>query len=236
MSNLDLLALDPPGWGGALIAGTITTLQIGISAYLIGLVLGLLGATAKLSGVRPLMVLASSYSTVMRAVPELLLILLLYYAGTDALNRLYAVVGIDSVANVSGFAAAIGVLALVTGAYATEVVRGAILSIPIGQIEAARAYGMGPLLTWRRVVVPVMLPAALPGLANLWMVVVKDTALVSIVGATELLYTAKQAAGGTKAYFLFYIAAGAIYLTITLISTRGFRALESRLRVGLVGN
>lgn len=233
MTPLDLLRLDSPGWGGVLLEGALTTLEIAVSAFLLGLVLGFGGALAKLSPVRPLVVTATIYSTVMRAVPELLLIILLYYAGTDALNRLFLALGIEGEADVSGFAAAIGVLGLVLGAYATEVIRGAILSIPIGQIEAARAYGMGPALVLRRVVLPAMLPAALPGLANLWMILIKDTALISVVGATELLSSAKQAAGTTKHYFLFYCAAAAIYFVITVVSNRVFRAIEARVRVAV---
>ncbi len=124
-------------------------------------------------------------------------------------------------------------LGIVQGAYQTEVFRGAILAIPRGQIEAARAFGMPPLLRLRRIVIPTMLPNALPGLANLWLILIKDTALISVVGFTELLYTAKQAAGSTRHYFLFYCAVGAIYLAMTLGSNVLFRLAERRLRRGI---
>ena len=229
---LDLLALSPPGWGGALLRGALITLQIAVAAYLVGILLGLLGAAAKLGGNPVLLWLAELYTTVVRAVPELLLIILLFYAGTTALNDVLARLGFADI-RINAFAAAIAVLGIVQGAYQTEVFRGAILAIPRGQIEAARAFGMPPLLRLRRIVIPIMLPNALPGLANLWLILIKDTALISVVGFTELLYTAKQAAGSTRHYFLFYCAVGAIYLVMTLGSNVLFRLAERRLRRGI---
>jgi polar amino acid transport system permease protein len=229
---LDLLALSPPGWGGALLRGALITLEIAVAAYLVGILLGLLGAAGKLSGNPVLLWIAELYTTVVRAVPELLLIILLFYAGTTALNDVLARLGFEAV-RINAFAAAIAVLGIVQGAYQTEVFRGAILAIPRGQIEAARAFGMPPLLRLRRIVIPTMLPNALPGLANLWLILIKDTALISVVGFTELLYTAKQAAGSTRHYFLFYCAVGAIYLAMTLGSNVLFRLAERRLRRGI---
>jgi polar amino acid transport system permease protein len=229
---LELLALEPPGWGGALLRGALITLQIAGLAFSVGLVFGLLGAGAKLSGNTLLFWLAETYTTVIRAVPELLLIILLFYAGSSGIAALLSSLGLGDV-RISGFAAAVGVLGVVQGAYQTEVIRGAIVAIPRGQIEAARAYGMSPALRLRRIILPVMLPLAMPGLANLWMILLKDTALISVVGFSELLYTAKQAAGSTKHYFLFYAAAGAIYLAMTLCSNAVLRVMERQLRRGV---
>ncbi len=133
---------------------------------------------------------------------------------------------------VNGFVAAVAVLGFVQGAYMTEVLRGAILSIPIGQIEAARSFGMSPLLRFRRVTLPAMLPNALPGMANLWMSVTKDSALVAVVGYQELALTTRLAGANTKHYFLFFLAAAALYLAITLISNLVFHWLERRMRRG----
>jgi len=231
---LELLALNPPGWGGALLKGAWITLQIAVAAYLVGIALGLAGAAAKLSGSAVLKGTAELYTTVVRAVPELLLIILLFYAGTTALNGLLAQLGLSGAVRINAFAAAIAVLGVVQGAYQTEVFRGAIIAIPRGQIEAGRAFGMSPGMRLRRIVIPAMLPIALPGLANLWLILVKDTALISVVGFSELLYIGKQAAGSTKQYFLFYSAVGAIYLAMTLGSNALFRLAERRFRRGLV--
>ncbi|MDR3389041.1 ABC transporter permease subunit [Paraburkholderia sediminicola] len=221
------LGMDPDGWGVALLQGAIVTLEISIGAFVVGIVLGLAGAFAKLSGVRALERIAQGYTTVCRAVPELLLILLLYYAGTDAINLLMTAVGIGPV-NVNGFAAAVIVLGIVQGAYAAEIIRGAIIAIPYGQIEAGRVFGARPALVFRRVILPAMAPYALAGFANLWLILVKDSALISVVGYNELLYTAKQAAGSTREYLRYYLMVAAVYFVITSLSGLLFREIERR--------
>ena len=222
-------------WTGPLLNGALVTLEIAVAAYAIGLLLGLIGATAKLSGITILKAVATGYSTLIRAIPELLLIILLYYAGSQALNGLLATLGVEGSVEISGFLAAIAVLAFVQGAYMTEVFRGAILAIPRGHIEAADAFGFSPWLKFRRVVMPGMLPNALPGLSNLWLILVKDTALVSVVGFEELFFTAQQAAASTRSYFLFYTAAGALYLVMTLGSNVLFQRAERYVRRGQEG-
>lgn len=231
MTAWQLLALEPPGWGGALLTGAATTVAISASAFAIGLVFGLFGAMGKLSGNRPVGLLLKLYTGTIRAVPELILIVGLYYAGTDGLNRLLLALGMPPV-EVNGFVAAVAVLGFVQGAYMTEVLRGAILAVPAGQIEAARAFGMSPFLRFRRVTLPALLPNALPGMANLWMSVTKDSALVAVVGYQELALTTRLAGANTKQYFLFFLAAAVLYLVITLASNLVFHWLERRVRRG----
>jgi polar amino acid transport system permease protein len=227
----ELLAPAPPGWGGVLLTGAGSTVLISLGAYLLGIGIGLLGATGKLKGSRPVVVLLDVYTTAVRAIPELILIIGLYYAGTDGINRLLAVLGLPSI-EINGFFAAVMVLGIVQGAYMTEVLRGAILAIPIGQIEAASAFGMRPWLRFRRVVLPALMPNALPGMANLWMSVTKDSALIAVVGYQELALATRLAAGNTKHYFLFFFAAALIYLAITLASNLLFTGLERHFRRG----
>jgi polar amino acid transport system permease protein len=167
-----------------------------------------------------------------RAIPELVLILLLYYGGTSLFNDVMAYFGRPPV-DISGLAAGIVVLGIVQGAYHTEVLRGAILSLPPGQIEAARAYGMSPWMTLRRITLPGMLPYALPGLSNLWLVVTKDTALLAVVGFGELVLETRQAASTNKAYFTFFMAAGFIYLALSLLSNLVLSYIERRAARGL---
>ncbi|MGI9407795.1 MAG: ABC transporter permease, partial [Hyphomicrobiaceae bacterium] len=164
-------------------------------------------------------------------VPELVLILLLYYAGTDLLNRTLEAFGYRPV-DISGVAAGIYVIGFVMGAYMTEVIRGGILAVPVGQIEAAKAYGMSFWQRFRRIVVPAMIPFALPGMANLWLIVTKDTALLAVVGFEELLTVTRQAAGKTREYLMFFVAAAVLYLCLTLLSNVFFRWLERRDRRG----
>ncbi len=176
--------------------------------------------------------LLETYTTIVRAVPELVLILLLYFAGTDLINQLLTAFGYPPV-DINGLIAGIGVLGVVQGAYSTEVLRGAILAIPQGQIEAARAFGMPPGLLLRRITLPAMLPFAIPGLANLWLIATKDTALLAVVGFSELTQTTRQAAGATKAYFTFFMAAGALYLALTLFSEIIIKRIERWARRGM---
>lgn len=219
---------DLQGWGPALMRGAVVTLQIAAGAYLLGLLIGSLTAWARLRGARPIAAVASFYTTACRAIPELLLILLMFYAGADLLNWIAADLLNRGPVTLDGFWAAVVVLGVVQGAYIGEVLRGAALAVPAGQIESARALGMGRLLTVRRVLLPAMLPFALGGLSNLWLIVLKDTALISVVGYSELFFTARQAAGATREYLLFYTVVGLIYLTMTLFFTGLFRLLERR--------
>jgi polar amino acid transport system permease protein len=230
-STLDLLALNPPGWGATLLAGLWHSVLIAGGAFALGLGIGILGAYGKLYGGPVTKDLLAVYTTVVRAVPELILILILYFAVTDAVNQALVALGREKV-QISGVVAGIAVLGVVQGAYATEVLRGAILGVPAGQIEAARAMGMAPLMLARRVTLPLMLSLALPGLANLWLVATKDTALLAVVGFAELTQATRQAASTTKAFFTFYAAAGVLYLGVSILSTLVFGWLERRARRG----
>ena len=230
--NWSLLALEPPGWGGLMLAGLWQSLQIAIGGYGLGLLLGTGGAMGKLYGGPVAKDLLEVYTTLVRAVPELVLILILYYAGTDVLNQLSTLVGFGPV-DISGLAAGIFVIGVVQGAYSTEVLRGAIKAVPVGQIEAARAYGMSPVQIMRRITLPAMLPHAIPGLSNLWLIATKDTALLAVVGFSELTLVTRQAAGSTKAYLLFFCAAGVLYLMITLVSNVLIGFIERHYRRGM---
>ncbi|WP_151718648.1 ABC transporter permease [Gemmobacter serpentinus] len=230
-STLDLLRLAPPGWGAGLLWGLWNSVMISLGAFGLGLVLGTGGAFGKLYGGPVLRDLLAVYTTVVRAVPELVLILILYYAVTDAVNQILLSFGYARI-QISGLAAGIAVLGVVQGAYATEVLRGAIQAVPAGQIEAARAMGMSPGLLARRVTLPLMLSNALPGLGNLWLIATKDTALLAVVGFAELTQATRQAAGATKAYFTFFMAAGLLYLILSIGSGWLFAMAERRARRG----
>jgi polar amino acid transport system permease protein len=227
----ELLSYGDKGYLDELVAGAIKTIIISVFAYAFGLSLGLLGAIGKLSGGRILGWLLDAYTTIFRAVPELVLIMLLYYAGTDGLNSFMIAIGVGPI-ELNGVAVAIFVLGFVQGAYSTEVLRAAIQAVPLGQIEAARAYGMAPITLFRRITLPAMLPFAIPGLANLWLSITKDSALVAVVGTIELANATRIAAGGAKYYLTFYVIAAGFYWTISAFSNLGFKWLENRVRRG----
>ncbi len=230
-SSAELLSLSPPGWGGNLLQGLANSLKIALGAFGLGLVIGLFGACGKLYGGKVTRDLLAVYTTVIRAVPELVLILILYYVGTDVINKISEAVGGDRV-EINGVAAGIWVLGIVQGAYATEILRGAIQAVPVGQIEAARSFGMPSAMTMRRITIPAMMSFATPGLANLWLIATKDTALLAVVGFSELTLETRQAAGSTRAYFTFFLAAGGLYLVVTLLSGLVFARIENWARRG----
>ncbi|EPJ53453.1 MAG: ABC transporter permease [Osedax symbiont Rs2] len=231
MSVADLLALAPPGWGGVLLDGLWLSLQVAGAGYIIGLLIGGSGALLKISGGPLTRDLLTCYTTLVRSIPELVLILLIYFAGPVALNQLLSALGLPKI-EISPLVAGITVIALVQGAYITEVVRGAIEAIPVGHIEAARSLGMRPFTIFRRITLPELLPTALPGLSNLWLIATKDTALLAVVGFSELTLVARQAAATTKHHLLFLCAAGLLYLIVSVISNWLFRRLENRVNRG----
>lgn len=233
--TLALLAWEPPGWGANLMRGLVNSIQIALGAYALGLLIGTAGAFGKLNGGPVTRDLLAIYTTVVRAVPELVLILILYFAVTDLVNQGLVAMGYARV-QISGVAAGIAVLGVVQGAYSTEVIRGAILAVPAGQLEAARAMGMPPTRMAWRITLPLMLSNAIPGLANLWLIATKDTALLAIVGFAELTLQTRQAASSTKAFLTFFLAAGLLYLLITMVSTVIFGWIERWARRGQRGS
>jgi His/Glu/Gln/Arg/opine family amino acid ABC transporter permease subunit len=229
-----LLSYGDHGYSDELLGGLWLTLQISLCTYLVGFCFGLVGAGMKLSGQRWLMRIGDAYTTIIRALPELLLLLLLYYAGTDAVKGLLVRLGWASEDfQINAFAAAVLALGFILGAYMTEVLRGAILSVPKGQIEAARAYGMHFGLRFRRVLFPQMMRYATGGMGNLWLNTTKDSALIVVLGSLpELLSATRSAASGTKHYAFFYFIGGLLYLLITVTSMLIQARIEKRLNRG----
>ena len=231
LSSFELLSLGECGWGATLLWGLGNSIIIALGAYSLGLLIGLAGAFGKLYGGEVLKDLLGIYTTIVRAVPELVLILFLFYAFTGMLNALLLDFGYDRVV-ISPLITGIAVLGIVQGAYSTEVLRGAILAVPAGQLEAARAMGMPRTTLARRITLPLMASNAIPGLANLWLNATKDTALLAVIGFSELTQATKQAASTTKAFFTFFLAAMALYLAVTLISTWAIGKIERWARRG----
>lgn len=226
-----VLSLSPPGWGGALLVGLLHTITIVSGAYIIAVVLGILGATGKIYGGPLIRDWLSVYTTLVRAVPELVLILILFYAVPKIINDLLVASGLARI----GFSPTVVgmlVLGVVIGAYMTEIFRGAIIAVSRGQTEAALAFGMSTYHRAVRITLPQMLANALPGMANLWLSATKDTALLAVIGFNELTLVTKQAAGSTRAFFTFFIASGCLYLLVSVLSTQLFAWAERRARRG----
>ncbi len=226
---------DLKGFGDQLLLGALMTVGLALSVLCVGTILGLAGAIAKLSKSAPARFAAETYTAVLRGIPELLIVLVIYFGSSGLLTAAAEAMGHDGFVELSPFAAGVTALSLVFGAYATEVFRGAILAIPKGQIEAARAIGMNRRLVFLRVTLPQLWRVALPGLGNLFLVSQKDTALVSVIGLEELTRKAAFATGFTKAPFTFYMAAAVLYLTITSVTMVGLHLAERRASRGMPG-
>lgn len=220
------------GWSGQLLAGVAVTVELALAAYAIALALGLLAACASRSALAPLRWLAVLYAMLVRGVPSLVLIYLLFYGLVPALRGFaLALVGGDAEAPAATGAFWTGAmtLGLIAGGFCTEVIRGAWAAVPRGQEEAALAFGMSPALRLRRVVLPQLLRLALPGLGNSWQVVLKETALIYVVGVAEIMERATAAGRSTHQPFTFYLAAALLYLAITVLTDRLFHAAEARI-------
>lgn len=213
---------------GILLQGTLTTCAVGLTALALALALGLVGAWGKLGRSQLGRRVAGAYTTLIRSIPDLCLMLLLYYGGQSLLNATGRATGWWGPLQIHQFTAGVLTIGVIFGAYMTETFRGAFLSIPKGQIEAAVAVGMAPALLFRRVIFPQLLGYALPGLGNNWMVLLKTTALVSIIGLQDVVWQAFTAGRATKNPFAFFIATMAIYLVLTALSDLVLGQLERR--------
>ena len=218
---------DLYGFGPALAAGTLMTIKLALSALCLGLVLGLLGALAKTSPYKPLQWLGGTYSTIVRGVPELLWVLLIYF-GTVNLMRELGTLFNNPELELNAFAAGVIALGLCFGAYATEVFRGAILAIPRGHREAGQALGLSKGRIFWRIILPQMWRIALPGLGNLFMILMKDTALVSVIGLEEIMRRSQIAVSLSKEPFHFFLIAAFIYLSLTVLAMTVMYFLEQR--------
>ncbi|GGX77519.1 ABC transporter permease [Vogesella alkaliphila] len=206
------------GYGPLIASGTWMTLQLALLALAAALLLGLLGASARLSASRLLQTLAAGYTTLIRSVPDLVTMLLLFYSLQIALNHLTEWAGAGQI-DIDPFVAGVVTLGIIYGAYFTETFRGAFQAVPRGQLEAAVAYGMTPWQVFRRVLFPQMMRFALPGIGNNWQVMIKATALVSIIGLSDVVKATQDAGKGSLQLFFFSLVAAAIYLAITTVST-----------------
>lgn len=220
------------GYGPLLLSGTWMTIQLALLSLLLSVIIGLIGASSKLSNIKALRYIATAYTTLIRSVPDLVIMLLLFYSLQLGLNQITEALHMDQI-DINPFVAGVITLAFIYGAYFTETFRGAFQSVPTGQIEAAMAYGMTPWQVFRRVLFPQMMRFALPGIGNNWQVLIKATALVSIIGLTDIVKITQDAGRSTMQLFFFSIVAAAIYLAITTVSNLILIWLERRYSAGV---
>lgn len=220
------------GYLPAILEGLWLTLRVSAVSLAIACVFGLIGAIAKLSSSRAARWSADVYTTLIRGLPELVLMLLIFYGGQIAVNKGVEALGWEYI-DIPAFLAGVLTIGFIFGAYLTETFRGAILAVPKGQSEAAHAFGLRPAQVWRRIVLPQMVRHAIPGFANNWLIMLKASALVSLIGLDDMVHRAGLAAATTRAPFTFYMATAIIYLALTSISIFLLSRLEARYSLGV---
>ena len=216
----------------SILQGSLTTVAVALASLLLAVLFGLLGAAARLSANRLAVAAGTVYTTVIRGIPDLVLMLLVFYGGTMGLNHLMELMGSKRTVDINPFVAGVLTLGLIYGAYMTETFRGAILAIPKGQSEAAWAFGMGRTQTFLRIIAPQMVRYALPGFTNNWLVLIKSTALVSLIGLKEMTYLSKQASAATRSPFEFFLFSAAVFLVFTSVSLYVLRKINARYSLG----
>lgn len=221
------------GYGSTILDGAWLTVQLSLLSMAVAVALGLAGAAFRLSPVKWLALMGETYATVIRGIPDLVLILLIFYGGQDLVNRIAPLVGYEDYIDINPFVAGVSTLGFIYGAYLSETFRGAFMAIPKGQGEAGMAYGMSPLRVFFRILVPQMIRLAIPGFTNNWLVLIKATALISLVGLQDMMARAKSAGDATREPFTYILLAAAIYLVMTSVSLLVLRYLERRYSAGV---
>jgi len=230
----NILMLNLHGYGYSIFQGTILTLEVSFFSLILAMFLGIAGALAKQSKSRFLKISAQTYTTVIRGVPDLVLMLLVFFGGQVLINNFALMVGYEKYIDINPFMAGVSTIGFIFGAYMTETFRGAILAVPEGQLEAGFAYGMSKFQVFTHILFPQMVRHAIPGFGNNWLVLVKTTALVSIIGLDDMVRKASLAAGATRMPFTFYLAVAINYLVITSISVYFLKWLETKYSAGVI--
>lgn len=220
------------GYGPQLLAGTWETIKLAVLSLIVAVFLGLIAASAKLSKNRLARFFAALYTTLIRGIPDLVLLLLIFFSMQIHLNALTDALRLPYI-DIEPFSAGVLTLGFIYGAYFTETFRGAFMAIPAGQAEAALAYGFTRWQIFSRIQFPQMMRHALPGLGNNWQVLLKATALVSLIGLNDLVKVAQNAGNVTFKVFLFISVTALIYLALTTVSNAVLYLLEKRYSVGV---
>ncbi|EIZ1336209.1 ABC transporter permease [Vibrio parahaemolyticus] len=242
--------LDLQGYEASIFKGALVTIEVAVLSLLLAVILGMLGALAKLAPYKWARAIATLYTTIIRGIPDLVLMMLIFFGGQILLNNsLYSINEtlnewfassdpnhewtsyLPDYIDVSPFIAGVLTIGFIFGAYMAETFRGAIMAVDKGELEAAKAYGMSPVLSFRRILFPQMIRHALPGFGNNWLVLLKTTALVSIIGLEDMVRMSSLAAGTTKMPFTFYMAVALIFLFFTSISTGLLKLVERKFSI-----
>ena len=223
---MDLLSFGKTGWGDELFYATLMTIAVAVTAMLIGFLFSLIFTPLKLSNNKFLNFIGNTYTTVIRGVPELLVIYLFFFGGSGAIMYVASIFGYFEYIEINAFITGSVAIGIISGAYSTEVFRGAIQSIDKGQFEACKVLGLKRYIYFLKVIMPQMLRLAIPNLSNVWQITLKDTSLISVTGLVEIMRQSYIAAGSTRDPLFFYSFAAILYLMLTFISMKLINRLE----------
>ena len=229
---MELLSFGKTGWGDELLIATMMTIAVSITAMLIGFLFALIFTPLKLSKSKFLNLIGNSYTTVIRGVPELLVIYLFFFGGSGAIMYVASIFGYNEYIEINAFITGSFAIGIISGAYSTEVFRGAIQSIDKGQFEASKVLGLKKPVHFFKVIMPQMLRLAIPNLSNVWQITLKDTSLISVTGLVEIMRQSYIAAGSTRDPLFFYSFAAVLYLLLTYFSMKLINNLEVRYNRG----
>ena len=225
---MELLSFGKTGWGDELLIATMMTIAVSITAMIIGFLFALIFTPLKLSKSKFLNLIANCYTTVIRGVPELLVIYLFFFGGSGAVMYVASIFGYNEYIEINAFITGSFAIGIISGAYSTEVFRGAIQSIDKGQFEASKVLGLKKPVHFFKVIMPQMLRLAIPNLSNVWQITLKDTSLISVTGLVEIMRQSYIAAGSTRDPLFFYSFAAVLYLLLTFLSMKLINKLEIR--------
>ena len=225
---MELLAFGNTGWGDEGFFATLMTIAVSITAMIIGFSFAAIFTPLKLSKNKFLNLIANSYTTVIRGVPELLVIYLFFFGGTGAVMYVASIFGYNEYIEINAFVTGAFAIGIISGAYSTEVFRGAVQSIDKGQFEAANVLGLGKFGKFFKIILPQTLRLAIPNLSNVWQITLKDTSLISVTGLVEIMRQSYIAAGSTRDPLFFYSFAAVLYLLLTYVSMKLINKLEVR--------
>ena len=223
---MELLAFGKTGWGDELFIATLMTIAVSITAMFIGFLFALIFTPLKLSKNKFFNLIGNSYTTVIRGVPELLVIYLFFFGGSGAVMYVASIFGYNEYIEINAFITGSFAIGIISGAYSTEVFRVAIQSIDKGQFEASQVLGLKRFVYFFRVIMPQMLRLAIPNLSNVWQITLKDTSLISVTGLVEIMRQSYIAAGSTRDPLFFYSFAAVLYLLLTFLSMKLINRLE----------
>ena len=223
---MELLAFGDTGWGDELFRATLMTIAVSITAMLIGFTFAAIFTPLKLSKYKSLNYIANTYTTIIRGVPELLVIYLFFFGGSGAIMFVASMFGYNEYIEINAFVTGSFAIGIISGAYSTEVFRGAIQSIDKGQFEAAEVLGLSKFKKFYKIILPQMLRLAIPNLSNVWQITLKDTSLISVTGLVEIMRQSYIAAGSTRDPLFFYSFAAILYLLLTFLSMKLINRLE----------